>query len=150
MQGERGQFPPQRFDDRRRSQFPLSAQPSLMHFTHFYAQLGSLQAFFCLFFYIRVNLCKSEKKSVKAFPCLEVKQSPAAALLQALLFHVTHAHKSAIPGGSGLTVAVAACKKGVKGAKLCSPFIHQGQLSQLFPLLSHGQRGWRGWGGGSA
>lgn len=149
MQGERGQFPPQRFVDRRRSQFPFSAQPSLMHYP-FLRTAGITASLFLPFLLHKSQSVQVKKRSVKAFPCLEVKQSPAAALLQALLFHVTHAHKSAIPGGSGLTVAVAACKKGVKGAKLCSPFIHQGQLSQLFPLLSHGQRGWRGWGGGSA
>lgn len=120
-----------------------------MHYP-FLRTAGITASLFLPFLLHKSQSVQVKKRSVKAFPCLEVKQSPAAALLQALLFHVTHAHKSAIPGGSGLTVAVAACKKGVKGAKLCSPFIHQGQLSQLFPLLSHGQRGWRGWGGGSA
>lgn len=115
-------------------------------------------------FYIEANLCKSnrkkkkkkvsldsspEKSSGKTFSCLEVKQSPGAACCRLCSFMwLIHTNPQS-PGARGSPTAGAACEKGVKGVKLCSPFIRQGQLFHLFPLLRHGEWGWRGRGGGS-
>lgn len=114
-------------------------------------------------FYIEANLCKSnrkkkkkvsldsspEKSSGKTFSCLEVKQRPGAACCRLCSFMwLIHTNPQS-PGARGSPTAGAAFEKGVKGVKLCSPFIRQGQLFHLFPLLRHGERGRRGRGGGS-
>ena len=77
MQGERGQFPPQRFVDRRRSQFPFSAQPSLMHYP-FLRTAGITASLFLPFLLHKSQSVQVRKKKCQGIPLSGGEAKPSS------------------------------------------------------------------------